>query len=108
MLQHRLPIRRCHDHTLSNLLRVGQKFAESHDWHGQLMRPARGGSGTAISVGGFVEALDEVTCLLKFNRQEERGRGVDALQLTACCVGSTRFDIVGPETYATRVSLAIQ
>src|SRR5437016_4897982 len=72
------------------------------------MRAAGCGSGAGVSVSGFVEAFDQIAGLLEFNRQEERGRGVDALQLTAGCVGSTRFDVVGPETYATRVSLAIQ
>ena len=72
------------------------------------MRAARSGSGAAIAVGGFVETFDQVTGLLKFNRQEERRRGVDALEVAACQVVPTGFDVVGPETNTARVRLAIQ
>src|SRR2546426_6174309 len=72
------------------------------------MRAADGGRTSCIAVSGLVETFDQVTSLLKFNRQEERRRSVDALQFAAGQVVSTRFDVVGPETNTARVGLAIQ
>ena len=83
VFEHRLPTCLPHDHPSADLLRIWQEFAESHDGHGELMCAARGGSASRIAVGSFVETLDKITSLLEFNRKEESGRDVDALDIDA-------------------------
>ena len=47
------------------------------------MRPAKCRSAAGVAVSRFVDALDQITRVLEFDRQEESRRDVDALQLDA-------------------------
>src|SRR5205807_1626329 len=61
IFQHSLPAGLIHNHSLSELLIVGQEIAETYG-----NRRTR-----QISERRFVEAIHQVAALLKFNRKEE-------------------------------------
>src|SRR6266508_3096959 len=62
----------------------------------------------AIGVSRFVNALDEITSLLKFNRQEESSRDIDPLHLNALLIAAARSYLIGPICQPARISLTIQ
>ena len=55
-----------------------------------------------------MRANDEITCLLKLNRQEKRSRDADTLCLPALRVSSALLDLVRPKIFARKIALAIQ
>src|SRR3989442_15099183 len=72
------------------------------------MRPSDVRCAARIAVSGFVHALDEITCLLEFDRQKISRRNIDALGFDAPCVIAARSNLVSPEGQATRIRLAIE
>src|SRR5262249_46248621 len=61
-----------------------------------------------VAEGGLVESIDEIAALLKFNRQKERGRGVDAQRFGTSGVRAAGRDLVHPEVKTGGVRLAIE
>jgi hypothetical protein len=55
-----------------------------------------------------VRAVDEVARLLKFNREEEGRRRVDAAHGAARAVGAAALDVRDPEGFAGRVGEAVE
>ena len=98
ILEHCLPTCLAHDYALSNLLRVGQKLVEAHDWHCQLMPSAKSGNATAVTISGFVETLDQITCLLKFSREKVSSRNINTLGRDARLIRTTGSYLVRPES----------
>src|SRR5882724_3026325 len=67
---------------------------------GRLARP--------IAKGGLVKTLNQITRLLKFNRDEERRRNVDPFVVDAGLVVAAGSYLVSPEGQPTRVRSPIQ
>src|SRR5437667_7432311 len=68
-----LPVALAHDDTVANFLGVGQKLTESNRyWRAR-----------DVAESSFVNSIDEITGLLKLDRQKERCRRVDALDRDA-------------------------
>ena len=61
-----------------------------------------------VSESCLVRALDQIACLLEFNREKVSRRGVDALNVGARRLRRAVGDVVGPEVPATLIGLAIQ
>ncbi len=108
VFQNRLPTTLSHDYALPNLLRVGQKLFESHNRDGELMRAAESRSAIGIAISSFVHALDQITRLLEFNRQEICRRYVDALQIDAGLIGTAGGDLIDPKCQTIRVGCSIE
>ena len=66
-----LPVTLIDYDTLSDLLRVQQKLAQADYGNRQLVRTADSLSPAVVAVSSLVQTLDQVTSLLKFNREEE-------------------------------------
>jgi len=107
IFQHRLPTCLAHDYSLPNLLRIQQKLIQAHDGHRKLMRAANGRCSGRISVSRLVNSLNEVIGVLKFNRQEESGRGIDALSVATFWLRGTAINVVDPKIPAGSIRLAI-
>src|SRR6476646_9218106 len=67
-------------------------------------------SACRIEIRSLVKPLDQVTCLLKFNRKEESRRDIYAPQYGVA--GRTRLlafsDLITPERQATRVRFPVK
>src|SRR5713226_8423206 len=61
-----------------------------------------------VTVSGFVESLDEITCLLEFDRQKVSRRDIDAFGFDASRVVAARSNLVGPEGQPARIRFAIE
>src|SRR5207237_8516038 len=72
------------------------------------MRSAKGRSAAGTAVRRFVEALDQITCLLEFDRQKVSRRDIDPLQFNAGCVTAAGNNFVGPELQARSIRLAVE
>src|SRR5438477_10001175 len=72
------------------------------------MRAARGRRAVSVGVCRLVEALHQITGLLKFNRQKVRSRNVDAFQLNACLIAAAGCNLIGPESQAARIRLTTE
>ena len=70
------------------------------------MDPAKGRRTVRVAVSSFVDPLDQITGLLKFNRKEEGCRDIDAFHFNALWIGAADRNFVRPETDSTRVWLA--
>src|SRR5207248_1136339 len=97
-LQYLLPAQLPDYYSPCQLLRLGQKFAERD-------RNRRAGK---IAVRSFVNAIDEEASLLKFNREVEGSRDVDALDFNAPRVPAAGRDLARPECETTGIRLAIE
>src|ERR1044072_6821965 len=84
-------------HALPHLLRVGDELVVP-DWHRNAGRVVR----------HLVHSVDEVASFLKLNRQEKRGRHVDAPNLDALRVGAAGSYLIIPEVEAGRIRLAVE
>src|SRR5205807_9295510 len=108
-LQDSLPTILSDYHTLANLLCVRQKLvgkANDRDLH--WVSAAERGSAVKVAIGGFVKTLNQIACLLEFDRQEKSCGTVDPLIVNARLVGATRNNFVGPKSQPTCVRGAIQ
>src|SRR5205807_2631528 len=92
-----LPTALAHDDALANLLSIGQKLAESYGY----------GRAGQIAVSSFVGAVNQITCLLKFNREEKGSRRIDTVTCSRRRV-TARVDVVCPEVPTRRVGLTNQ
>src|SRR5207253_9549281 len=72
------------------------------------MRPAKCRSAAGAAVSCLVEALDQITGLLKFDRQKVSRRDIDPLQFNAGCVTAAGNNFVGPELQARSIRLAVE
>src|SRR5436853_2031359 len=72
------------------------------------MRPAKGRSAAGAAVCRFVEALDQITRLLEFDRKKVSRRDIDPLQFNAGCVTAAGNNFVGPELQARSIRLAVE
>src|SRR5581483_2386138 len=93
-----LPITLIDDYAVADLRRVCKELS-ARQRHRRILQ---------IPVSRFVGSIDFVTRLLEFDRQEERGRNIDALDLDALRVAATRADLILPESVTIRVGFAIQ
>src|ERR1044072_2496678 len=84
-------------HALPHLLRVGDELVVP-DWHRNAGRVVR----------HLVHSVDEVASFLKLNRQEKRGRHVDAPNLDALRVGAAGSYLINPEVEPSRIRLAVK
>ena len=55
-----------------------------------------------------MRSIREITCLLEFNRKEERSRNIDSLHFNALHIGPAEIDLILPEQIAGRIRLSIQ
>src|SRR5438067_7592724 len=85
------PARRANYYAASDLLHIAHELAPD--------RPA-------LRKVELVEATHEVASLLKFNGQKERRTDVDAFHFAALRIGTTRFNLVGPEVQPRLIRLA--
>src|ERR1044072_761987 len=101
-----LPIALIDNYALADALRVRQELIEPHEWNSEVVHTAGGRCTGRVAERCFVDFLNQVTCLLKFNRQEERAAYVDATyqQISGAAVGR----LVRPELEAGGVGLAIE
>src|SRR5205814_887661 len=61
-----------------------------------------------VAISHFVHALNQITCLLKFNRQEVSCRDVDALQINADLIGTAGSNLIDPKCQTIRVRRSIE
>src|SRR2546422_3908773 len=61
-----------------------------------------------VSVSSLVHALDQITGLLKFERQKVGSRDINTLRVDALLVCAAGSDLVGPIRQAAGVSLSVQ
>src|SRR6266436_2736919 len=67
------------------------------------MRSADARCAARIAVSGFVDALDQITGLLKFDRKKISRRDVDALGVDALLVSTARSDLVIPKIPSAQI-----
>src|SRR5437763_10874856 len=72
------------------------------------MRSAKGRSAAGAAVCRFVEALDQITRLLEFDRKKVSRRDIDPFQFNAGCVTATGNNFVRPELQARSIRLAVE
>src|SRR2546428_8453815 len=72
------------------------------------MRPSKRRCAISTAVSGLVHSLDQITRLLKFNREEVRCRDVHSLQVDARLVRTARSYLIGPEGQSGGIRQAIQ
>src|SRR5436190_2009438 len=72
------------------------------------MRAAERRRSIRITISSLVNALDQITGLLKLDREEEGGRDVDSFRLDARLIGAAGSDLIGPEGEARSVGLTIE
>src|SRR5262245_48745884 len=65
-------------------------------------------SPAVIAVSDFIEPLDQIARLLKFDREKERCRDTDALHFNALCVGPAGSNLIGPVIPTSLIGLAVQ
>ena len=73
----------------------------------KLAEPNRYWRARKISVGSFIEAINQIAALLKFNREIESCRDTGALRFDARLIRSARIDLIAPKRQAARVRFAI-
>src|SRR5205807_4444411 len=95
-------------YSLANLLGVQQEFAVANNRNWELMRAAERRRSIRITVSSLVNALDQITSLLKFNGQKEGGRDVDSLRLDARLIVAAGSDLIGPKRQTASVRLSIE
>lgn len=61
-----------------------------------------------VTIGGFVDSLDQIASVLEFNGEKERGGDVDAAHFDATGVAATGSNLIGPESETGRVRLSIK
>src|SRR5438105_9861017 len=61
-----------------------------------------------VAISHLVYALDQITRLLKFNRQEVSCRDVDPFQLHAGLIGAAGSDLIDPKRQAICIGRSIQ
>ena len=61
-----------------------------------------------VPIGHLVHAIDEISSLLKFDREKESCRDVNAFHFNAGRVTATRGNLVGPEISAALVGLTVE
>src|SRR5437879_11633840 len=83
---------------MTNLLRIRQKLIEL-DQHRGIRQ---------IAVSRFVYAIDEITGLLEFNREEVSCGDVDTLHFYALMIAATGGDLVRPEFPAALIGIAVE
>src|SRR5437870_13013071 len=72
------------------------------------MRSAQRGSAAGAAVSRLVHPLDQITSLLKFNRQKVSRRNIDPFQANARLIISAGRNLVGPKRQAIRVRQPIE
>src|SRR5439155_24783160 len=72
------------------------------------MRAIHNRRSARVAVTCFVNTLDQITSLLKFNRKKVSRRGVNALRVDARRFRRTVVDIVGPKIPAALIRFAIE
>ena len=72
------------------------------------MRATKCRSAAGAAVRRFVEALDQITRLLEFDRQKVSRRDIDPLQFNAGCVTAAGNNFVGPELQARSIRFAVE
>src|SRR5258706_7146398 len=72
------------------------------------MCPAEYRRATAVAVRRVIEALDQITGLLKLQRRKVSGRDVDAPEFQAGLVPSAGSYLIGPKCQTTRVGLPVE
>src|SRR5262245_24275439 len=72
------------------------------------MRAAERRRAGSVTISNLVEALNEITGLLKFDGEEERRRHIDTPYFVALNVVAAGSNLVSPEVPAALIRLSIQ
>jgi len=72
------------------------------------MRPAKGRGTAAVAISSLIKALNEISGVLKLDREEECCRDVDALNLCALWLQGAVFNLASPKVESARVRFAIE
>src|SRR5205085_10796997 len=103
-----LPVALSDDDAGSNRFRVWNELAVTNDGNGQVVLPVKCRRSICIAERRLVHFLDQISRLLKLNRQKERRRSVDALDVGARLIAGASGDVAYPELKTARVGHAIQ
>src|SRR5207249_4492886 len=102
-LQRLLPSRSKDDYSLPDGLRVRQELVQANNRHRQLMRRLKCRTAGGVTVSCLVNSLDQITRLLKFDREEEGAGAVYPMHVDASRVETTVGNVLRPEIEAGTV-----
>jgi hypothetical protein len=106
--QRSLPIALIHNYAIGNGALVRQELVKSHDRNRQRVRAIECRGSGSLTERRLVSALDEVSCLLKLNREEEGTRHVVTARRSTIRVRAARLNLVRPERETRCVRIAIK
>ena len=72
------------------------------------MRSAKRGSAAGAAISRLVHPLNQITSLLKFNREKVGSRDIDPFQLHAGLIGAAGSDLIDPKRQAICIGRSIQ
>src|ERR1051326_6158061 len=96
MFEGLFPTTLINDHAVTDFLCIGFELSE----------PKRNRRTCEVAVGGVVSSINQITCLLKFHREEESGGRIRAFGGATILIAAARFDVVDPEAETRFVGLA--